>query len=84
MSPSTFQAATVITESIMSNALTICRLAVCTYPEVPKSSAPNDDIEPARWFRLAADQGNAAAQCNLGVMYNDGNGVPQDFGEAAK
>ena len=29
-----------------------------------------------------ADQGNARAQSNLGVMYADGRGVPQDYEKA--
>ena len=37
-----------------------------------------------RLFRLLAEQGNAAAQFNLGVMYNDGRGVPQNDAEAVK
>ena len=32
-----------------------------------------------KWFRLAADQGDAIAQCNLGAMYAKGQGVPQDY-----
>jgi len=35
-----------------------------------------------RWFRLAADQGYAAAQYNLGTMYGTGTGVPQDYVQA--
>ena len=31
-----------------------------------------------RWFRLAADQGVADAQFNLGVMYAKGQGVLKD------
>ncbi len=31
-----------------------------------------------RWYRLAADQGYASAQFNLGVMYATGEGFPQD------
>ncbi|MBI2881977.1 MAG: sel1 repeat family protein [Candidatus Tectomicrobia bacterium] len=31
-----------------------------------------------------AEQGHASAQFNLGVMYYDGQGVPQDYVEAAK
>ena len=31
-----------------------------------------------------ADQGNAKAQYNLGVMYDNGEGVPQDDAEAVK
>ena len=31
-----------------------------------------------KWFRLAAEQGDAQAQNNLGVMYKNGKGVLQD------
>jgi len=31
-----------------------------------------------KWYRLAAEQGNATAQTNLGVMYGMGKGVIQD------
>lgn len=34
-------------------------------------------------WRPLADQGVAAAQFNLGLMYLDGQGVPQDYKEAA-
>ena len=37
-----------------------------------------DDAEAVRWFRLAADQGHAIAQFNLGVMYANGDGVLKD------
>ena len=37
-----------------------------------------------KWFRKAANQGNAHAQYNLGVMYNNGKGVTQDYKEAIK
>src|SRR4029079_1844232 len=36
----------------------------------------------AAWERLAADQGVAAAQYNLGLMYATGQGVPQDRAQA--
>jgi len=36
---------------------------------------PEDDAEAARWFRLAAEQGNALAQYNLGFIYDSGRGV---------
>ena len=35
-------------------------------------------------FRSAAQQGNAAAQYNLGVMYRNGDGVAQDYKEAVR
>jgi TPR repeat protein len=34
------------------------------------------------WFRKAANQGYAKAQYNLGVIYAQGKGVPEDFSEA--
>lgn len=37
-----------------------------------------------RLLRSLADQGDASAQYNLGVMYAKGHGVPQDYAEAAK
>ena len=37
-----------------------------------------------KWFRLAAEQGLAEAQSSLGLSYNLGRGVPQDFKEAVK
>ena len=43
---------------------------------------PEDAAEAARWFRLAAEQGDARAQYNLGDMYANGKGVPQDNVEA--
>ena len=45
---------------------------------------PQDYVEAARWYRLAADQGLAEAQYNLGLMYAEGEGVPQDDAEAAR
>ena len=43
-----------------------------------RGGLPKDDREAARLYKLAADQGNAAAQFNLGFMYEKGHGVPQD------
>ncbi len=40
--------------------------------------------EAVKWFRKAADQGDAEAQCNLAVCYALGQGVSQDHAEAAK
>ena len=31
-----------------------------------------------RWYRLAAEQGNVNAQFNLGLMYLNGEGVPEN------
>ena len=45
---------------------------------------PRDYAEAARWFRKAAEQGDAGAQFNLGVTYDRGKGVPQDYAEALR
>jgi TPR repeat protein len=37
-----------------------------------------DDVRAAHWYGLAADQGDASAQNNLGVMFASGQGVQQD------
>ena len=37
-----------------------------------------------KWYHKAAEQGEANAQYNLGVMYDKGQGVPQDYREAVK
>jgi TPR repeat protein len=37
-----------------------------------------------RLLRPLANQGNSGAQYNLGFMYYEGEGVPQDFAEAVK
>lgn len=43
-----------------------------------------DYAEAAKWYRHAAAQGEAQAQCNLGILYTLGHGVPQNDAEAAK
>ena len=45
---------------------------------------PKDFGEAVKWYLLAANQGYAAAQYNLGVMYHYGRGVPEDHKEAEK
>jgi len=42
-------------------------------------SVPQDDKTAVKWYRLAAEQGNASAQTNLGLMYAFGTGVPKDY-----
>ena len=37
-----------------------------------------------KWYRKAAEQGNARAQCNLGVCFDYGKGVDKDEKEAVK
>ena len=40
--------------------------------------------EAVKWYRKAAEQGLATAQCNLGICYRNGDGVTQDYYEAVK
>ena len=39
---------------------------------------PKDNKTAAKWYTLAAKQGNANAQNSLGRMYKNGTGVPKD------
>ena len=48
-------------------------------------SLEREDYETAyKLFLPLAEQGDADAQFNLGVMYDEGDGVPQDYKEAFK
>ena len=49
---------------------------------VLRYSPPLPAAEAVRWYRLAADQGIARAQSNLGLLYENGEGVPQDYVQA--
>jgi TPR repeat protein len=43
---------------------------------------PQSYVEALKWYRLAADQGQAFAQTRLGVLYEYGHGVRQNYAEA--
>ena len=43
-----------------------------------------DFEEAVRMYRMAAEQGDADAQNNLGACYQEGVGVEQNFVEAVK
>ena len=45
---------------------------------------PQSDTEAIRYYRMAADLGNARAQCNLGQLYEFGRGVPKSYAEAVR
>src|SRR5438309_1536062 len=61
---------------------------------VPAAAGPLEDAAAAdekgdyataqRLLRPLADQGNASAQYNLGIMHYTGQGIPQNAAEAAK
>ena len=46
--------------------------------------ASQDDKTAVKWYRLAAEQGDAFGQNALGNMYDTGRGVPKDDKESAK
>jgi hypothetical protein len=51
----------------------------------PSASCAALPVEsPLEDFLLCAEQGNASAQLNLGLMYEMGEGVPEDFVEAVR
>jgi len=60
-------------------------LGVSTGPASPTatSGAPNHG-ETVRRYREAADRGNASAQYDMGWLYENGQGVPQDYREAMR
>jgi hypothetical protein len=43
---------------------------------------PRDVAEAAMWTRRAAEQGDALAQYDLGIMYATGQGVAEDYVQA--
>ncbi len=78
----------------MQRAFRIACAAIILGLAVPAAADPIDDAVAARLngdyakalklLRPLADQGNAAAQSNLGFMHATGMGLPQDRAEAAK
>ena len=42
------------------------------------------EAKGVRWFRLAADQGDASAQHSVGAAYENGLGVLKDDAEAGR
>ncbi len=38
--------------------------------------------EALKWYRAAADSGNAAAMCNVGLLYETGKGTEKDISQA--
>jgi TPR repeat protein len=43
-----------------------------------------DYINDVNWYRKAAEQGNANAQCKLGIMYAKGEGIGKDEKKAVE
>src|SRR5207253_1580531 len=58
-------------------------VAAGTYEDGKTAAERGDYATALRLLRLLADQGNALAQFDLGAMYHNGHGVPQDDAAAA-
>ena len=54
------------------------------YDDAISALQRKDDALAARLLRPLAEKGDSKAQNNLGMMYGLGEGVPQDYQEAAK
>jgi TPR repeat protein len=48
------------------------------------AGVPVDHTEAVKWYRRAAEQGDAAAQLNLGQCFEAGLGVAKDLIEAVR
>ena len=55
-----------------------------TFDEAAAAYERRDYATAVRGFRVHAGQGHAGAQYNLGLMYANGEGVPEDDAEAVK
>jgi len=46
---------------------------------------PSENLQKSfRWYKSGADQGNLDAICKVGICYFEGDGVEQDYEQAAK
>ena len=64
-----------------SRILLALTLSLLVLPAFAQDDIDQDDIDLVRFW---VDQGLAQAQFNLGVMYDTGEGVPQDDEEAVR
>ncbi len=72
--------------ALLALALTLSAVPVAagTFDDAEAAYARGDYETAERLFRPLAEQGHVWAQYGLGVMYANGQGVPQDYAEAAK
>ena len=54
-------------------------MGLAYYKAVAADGIVQDLHKAAKWFDMAAKQGDKHAQFNLGVMYYRGKGVPKDL-----
>jgi len=69
---------------ILIISLLLAGLAIAgPFEEALKACDRGDHMTEYGLIESLADQGNASAQYHLGVMYDDGHGVPQDYNKAS-
>ena len=61
-----------------------CQAIAGPFEEALKACDRGDHKAEYSLIKPLADQGDASAQYHLGVMYDDGHGVPQDYKEAMR
>ena len=79
-------------KSFLMTLITACLLTAApitityaqNFDKAVKAYEAGDYTTAAKEFRLLAEQGDAGAQFNLGNMYDQGKGVPQDYAEAVR
>ena len=72
-----------LASSLMAVALS--GAAICgPFDDALAAAARGEYATALRLWRPLADEGDADAQYNLGVMYNNGDGVSRDYAEAMK
>ena len=64
--------------------MSVSRAIAGPFEDAAAAYKRQDYAETMRLLRPLADQGDATAQYNLGLMYFNGQGVPQDYAEAMK
>jgi len=73
-----------ITPAVRGAGLTVAEIMKRANTALYGFNVAKDYSAAMRWFRLAADQGNAEAQNSIGLMYLKGQGVPQNYTEAMR
>ncbi len=82
--PTTDRTSKGVPASLLVAALLLPLAALCFSIFVEHTIAARVPAERAAYFRSRADEGDAAAQYNLGEAYLIGRGVPQDRAQAAE
>ena len=65
-----------------SGVSSIMSFAILDSPQSSSIAESNEKSKSTEEFLNAANQGHANAQYSLGLMYEDGEGVPQDYSNA--